>query len=208
TYTETIPATGHDEGEWEVLSEPGCTKKGRRALKCTKCGEILEEEDTDAAGHKPGDWEVTIEPTIFSPGAEIKTCTVCGELLETREIPADTTTFYIIGGSALIVLVAALAILLILLANRKRRRKALKASSNPDRMPEKGPSRAGEGAQRTWADDAHAGPEAEDIDIRDTVRETDDAYIRDTVKEIDEELSEDPYATERPEDVTDRPTES
>ena len=42
--TETIPATGHKAGEWEVAKEAGVFTAGERVQKCTVCGETLKSE--------------------------------------------------------------------------------------------------------------------------------------------------------------------
>ena len=34
----------HTEGEWEVDQKPTITKSGSKVVKCTECGEVLQEE--------------------------------------------------------------------------------------------------------------------------------------------------------------------
>ncbi len=111
SYTEPIPATGHDEGEWETETEPACTTEGKELLKCTRDGEILDERTIPALGHTPGEWEVTKEADWIHDGEQIKKCTVCGEILDTQVIPANHTPIYIIGGCILLVILAVVFII-------------------------------------------------------------------------------------------------
>ena len=117
SYTESIPALGHEEGEWETVTEPTCTEEGKKMLKCTRCGEVLKEEAIPAKGHVAGDWEVTKEADWINDGEQIKKCTVCGEVLETQVIPADHTPLYIIAGC-----VAGVIILIIAFVIAKKRK--------------------------------------------------------------------------------------
>jgi len=105
TYTEKIPAKGHDEGEWVTEVEPTCTTPGKEVRKCTTCGEVLEEREIPALGHKPGEWEVTKQADWIHDGEQIKKCTVCEEILETQVIPANHVPLYIIGGCVLAVII-------------------------------------------------------------------------------------------------------
>ena len=47
----TIPAIGHDGGEWVVTKEPGCTVKGTEAQLCATCGEKVSIRYIDPLGH-------------------------------------------------------------------------------------------------------------------------------------------------------------
>ncbi len=105
SYTEEIPAKGHDEGEWSTVVEPTCTTEGKKVLKCTTCGEVLKEEVIPALGHTPGDWEITKQADWIHDGEQVKKCTVCGEILETQVIKANPIPLYIIGGCVLAVII-------------------------------------------------------------------------------------------------------
>ncbi len=105
SYTEEIPAKGHDEGEWSTVVEPTCTTEGKKVLKCTTCGEVLKEEVIPALGHTPGEWEITKQADWIHDGEQVKKCTVCGEILETQVIKANHIPLYIIGGCALAVII-------------------------------------------------------------------------------------------------------
>ena len=124
SYTESIPATGHDEGEWSTEVEPTCTTAGKEVLKCTRCGEILDEREIPALGHTPGEWEVTKQADWIHDGEQIKKCTVCGEILETEVIPANHVPLYIIGGCVLAVII----LIVVIVAVRKRGKTKPKSS--------------------------------------------------------------------------------
>lgn len=78
--TKEVKATeAHTPGEWEVLAVPTCTENGKRAKKCTVCGEILEEDtnskDMVALGHDFEGAEWIIEPaTCTTPGKRYQVC--------------------------------------------------------------------------------------------------------------------------------------
>ena len=110
SYTEEVPALGHDEGEWEVETESTCTAEGKKVLKCTRDGEVLDEEAIPVREHTPGEWEVTKAANWISDGEQVKKCTVCGEVLETQAIPANHTPLYIIGGILLVLILATVII--------------------------------------------------------------------------------------------------
>ena len=48
---EVILATGHDDGEWQTESQPTCSEDGLNAVKCGKCGSVLNTETISALGH-------------------------------------------------------------------------------------------------------------------------------------------------------------
>ncbi|MBQ7345715.1 MAG: RICIN domain-containing protein, partial [Oscillospiraceae bacterium] len=66
SYTQTIPATGHDYAC--VVTEVGCTTDGVTTYTCDNCGDIYTEDEIAATGH---DWQ---DATCTAP----KTCAVCG----------------------------------------------------------------------------------------------------------------------------------
>lgn len=41
TITQTIPATGHKAGDWEMYTEPTIDSSGEKVQKCTVCGKIV-----------------------------------------------------------------------------------------------------------------------------------------------------------------------
>ena len=87
----------HSYGEWVVLSELSCTRKGEKYRKCESCYEY-EFEEEEALGHDLSDWKVDKEATALEEGKEIKECSRC-EYTEERAIPCpevdwDNTTEY------------------------------------------------------------------------------------------------------------------
>ena len=85
---ETIPALGHDWGEWITRKEATCTESGTRYHQCNRCHEG-ETEDIPAKGHTP----VTV-PGKAATCTEAGTsdgvkCSVCGEVLSAQQtLPA------------------------------------------------------------------------------------------------------------------------
>ena len=75
SYTETIPALGHDYEA--VVTEPTCTEEGYTTYTCTRCGDTYTDNVTEALGH---DYEAVItEPTCTEGGYTTYTCTRCGD---------------------------------------------------------------------------------------------------------------------------------
>lgn len=77
TRTETIPALGHDFGEWTVDTPATCTTNGSKKHTCSRC-ELEETADIEALGHT---WEDTIitPATCETAGEKTHTCSVCGD---------------------------------------------------------------------------------------------------------------------------------
>ena len=83
TYTETIPATGHDYKSQIVA--PTCTDKGYTIKTCSKCNDVIYTNYTDALGHKE---KITITPaSCTSTGLKKVTCTVCNKVVREEVIP-------------------------------------------------------------------------------------------------------------------------
>ena len=92
TRTETIPALGHDFGEWEITKSPTCTEKGSKTRKCSRCDET-ETVEIDALGH---DWELESDTsTCTEDGVKTYKCSRCNET-RTEDITAHHT--FIAGG--------------------------------------------------------------------------------------------------------------
>lgn len=70
---------GHvPNGEWNVTSEPGCTRDGKRQCLCSVCGAIYEEA-VPAEGHEYGEWIEQYAPTCEYKGYQYRKCTKCGD---------------------------------------------------------------------------------------------------------------------------------
>ena len=85
SYTEPVPATGHNYEETDTA--PTCTENGEKVFVCANCGDRYT-ESIPALGHVPGEWTVAKAAQVNVPGEEQKVCTTCGQVLERREIPA------------------------------------------------------------------------------------------------------------------------
>ncbi len=85
---ETIPALGHDWGEWITRKEASCTEAGTRYHQCNRCHES-ETEDIPAKGHTPVTFPgqaATCTEAGLSDGVK---CSVCGAVLSAQQtLPA------------------------------------------------------------------------------------------------------------------------
>jgi len=84
---QTIPATGHEPGDEEILPAD-CTHNERVVVKCTVCGEVIEEigvpDGEVATGH---DYEPkTVDATCEEEGYTANVCTICGETEEGSKV--------------------------------------------------------------------------------------------------------------------------
>ena len=92
---KVLPATGHTAGDWEIESEPTCTKSGVKIKKCITCKEVLETENFgEAKGHT---YEETVisEATCAANGRKKYTCH-CGYTytVTTPMLEHDTVRYY------------------------------------------------------------------------------------------------------------------
>ncbi len=84
-----VPALGHDSGEWVIEVPPGCTDVyGRRVLKCTRCGHVLDYDDKmPPTGHNWGPPVYTWADDNSSVTA-VRTCTNNPRHTETETVAA------------------------------------------------------------------------------------------------------------------------
>ena len=90
SYTEEIPALGHDETTHEAQT-PTCTEIGwDEYVTCERDGcEYSTYEEIPATGNHTWDnGEITTEPTCTGKGVKAFTCTVCQTATKTEDIPA------------------------------------------------------------------------------------------------------------------------
>ena len=75
TYTQTIPALGHD---WkQTVIAPTCTEEGRTVLECSRCYEVTVTDETPALGHsyengrciRCGAADPSVDPVIIRVGS-------------------------------------------------------------------------------------------------------------------------------------------
>jgi rubredoxin len=77
SYTEPIPATGHQWSDWITDKEPTCGSEGHAYRYCLKNDDAREAETLPATGAH--DFEITtIEPTCTENGTRTCTCKTCG----------------------------------------------------------------------------------------------------------------------------------
>lgn len=108
TKTETIPALGHDYGEWEkyddlihkrvckrdihhvekqshrydegqVVIKPTCTRVGEKIYICQDCGYMKRENLSKLDHHDYDDGKIVVVPTCTTKGVKVYTCKNCGE---------------------------------------------------------------------------------------------------------------------------------
>ena len=87
SYTETIPATGHNYGDFVVTKSATCTEDGVKTKTCANCNDKIT-ESIPKTGHTSSDWIIDKNAAINVKGSKHKECTVCKKVLETAEIPA------------------------------------------------------------------------------------------------------------------------
>jgi hypothetical protein len=73
---ETIPATGHDWGEWSVTTEATCTSEGEETRICNndKSHTDTRSISVDAEAHDWGEWAETTAATEAAEGVETRVC--------------------------------------------------------------------------------------------------------------------------------------
>ena len=84
TYTESIPATGHND--IVTVVEPTCTADGYTEHKCKDCGRVVRSDVTKALGHNY-DPKITTKASCTEDGVLTYICTRCDESY-TEKIPA------------------------------------------------------------------------------------------------------------------------
>ncbi len=86
TYTETLPALGHDIVN-DTAVPATCTETGLTAGEhCTRCNYKVAQEVVPALGHNWDAGVVTVQPTETEKGEKTFTCSRCGET-KTETIP-------------------------------------------------------------------------------------------------------------------------
>ena len=93
TYTEAIPALGHDWNDGEVTTAPTCTEDGVKTYTCKNDASHTKTETIAKLGHKWDAGKVTVEPTYDSDGTMTFTCQNDPTHTYTETIPAKKYTF-------------------------------------------------------------------------------------------------------------------
>jgi len=78
--SETIPATGHDEGKWKVTLDATCAAEGEKSRLCTVCGFALETEILPMLEHE---YKVinTTDSTCTAVGTNVLECISCHNIV-------------------------------------------------------------------------------------------------------------------------------
>ncbi len=76
TKTNVIPATGHVRGSWDVIKQASCSAEGKEEIRCTVCGDVVEEKTTPKTAHTFK--TETTAPSCTEQGYTDYECTVCG----------------------------------------------------------------------------------------------------------------------------------
>ena len=78
TSVTTIPALGHDYGDWFVAQAATCTQNGTEQRQCSRCS-ARETRTIEATGHTWDSGTVTVSATCQRTGTRKYECTACGE---------------------------------------------------------------------------------------------------------------------------------
>ena len=91
--TETLPATGHTDGEWKTDANATCTVDGSKHQVCSVCNETIKTEILPATGHTDGEWITDTEETCTVDGSKHQVCSVCNETIKTEVISATSHNY-------------------------------------------------------------------------------------------------------------------
>ena len=84
-YGSSIPAKGHDWGDWEVATAPTCTEKGVETRVCANDSTHTETRDVEAKGHELEKTDAVPATKEQSGNIEYYTCASCGKLFSDAE---------------------------------------------------------------------------------------------------------------------------
>ena len=74
---QSLPALGHDWGEWITLTDATCTDEGLQVRNCARCGQ-QETQTIPATGHKWWNWREEYPGTCAEKGLKVRNCGNCG----------------------------------------------------------------------------------------------------------------------------------
>lgn len=75
----TIPATGHQWGDWTVTKAATCTEPGEKTRTCTLCNEEETQVIPANGAHSWGEWKTIQEATCTTNGVQERECSLCHE---------------------------------------------------------------------------------------------------------------------------------
>ncbi|MCD7847412.1 MAG: hypothetical protein LUG49_05225 [Oscillospiraceae bacterium] len=91
SYTESIPATGHDYEE--TVTEPTCTEGGYTTYTCSNCGDTYTADETEALGHSYVYQGFAWSGDLKSATATFE-CSACGDV---QVVDATVTSRNVLG---------------------------------------------------------------------------------------------------------------
>ena len=75
----------HEPGEWTVEEVATCSNYGKSVIRCTECGEVLQEKTLEKLEHDL-EYYMDQDPTCDSFGYKLYKCKECGEIVKGEEI--------------------------------------------------------------------------------------------------------------------------
>ena len=84
--TQTVPALGHEYGEWVDQVSPTCEEAGKRVRQCRRCP-ATEEAQVAPLGHEYGEWIDQVYPTCVEAGKRVRQCRRCPATEEAQVAP-------------------------------------------------------------------------------------------------------------------------
>lgn len=101
---QLVPALGHTEGEWEIVTEPTGEVAGLKVVKCSVCGEVLESEVLPPVGLPDAKVDAADDTVIFGQTMEfILTINNCDPLKALAVVPIfDTEVFDLVSAEWLV----------------------------------------------------------------------------------------------------------
>lgn len=95
---ETIPATGHTQGEFVTVSDPTCSTEGSRVADCTVCGETAKTEPIEKLPHTPQRVIIADSGEMDNEGYYTVKCKeICSECEEVINEVTTIQTFHVMS---------------------------------------------------------------------------------------------------------------
>lgn len=85
--TDTIPATGHKWGKWEITRKATCAVSGIQTRKCSVCGAKENKYEPKLKTHNWGAWQTVKAAACEAAGEQTRACKDCKKK-ETKALPA------------------------------------------------------------------------------------------------------------------------
>lgn len=82
TYTEVLPKTGHEYGEYQTEKEATCAKEGLRYRSCIECGQMDYQVIPFLEEHDFSEWDIISQGSCEEPQQRQRICLQCGQVEE------------------------------------------------------------------------------------------------------------------------------